>query len=117
MVDKFDMVDMVVMVEKVDKFDKFIKFDKFDEFEKFEEFEKLSSSEVLYEVEAKSFTTLQFLNFSWGIYPFCGWLVGWSQKVRENGSNDFSDFLQALRYRWVVRSDTAGFSEKNPVHP
>ena len=59
------------MVEKVDKFDKFIKFDKFDEFEKFEEFEKLSSSEVLYEVEAKSFTTLQFLNFSWGIYPKC----------------------------------------------
>ena len=55
---------MVVMVEKVDKFHKFIKFDKFDEFEKFEEFEKLSSSEVLFEVEAKSFTTLQFLNFS-----------------------------------------------------
>jgi hypothetical protein len=27
------------------------------------------------------------------------WSVGWSQKVRENGSNDFSDFLQALRYR------------------
>jgi hypothetical protein len=37
----------------------FEEFEEFKEFKEFEEFEKLSS-----EVEAKSFTTLQFLNFS-----------------------------------------------------
>ena len=38
----------------------------------------------------------------------------WEQKVRENGSNDFSETLHALRYRLVVRTNRAGFSEKTP---
>ena len=42
---------------------------------------------------------------------------GWSQKVRENGSNDFSETLHALRYRLVGEFVLSGFSEKNPVHP
>ena len=49
---------------------------------------------------------------SWGIYPKC-LLVGWSQKVRENGSNDFSETLHALRYRLVGKFVLSGFSEKN----
>jgi len=41
-------------------------------------------------------------------------VVGWGTKVTENGSNDFSDFLHIVRHQKVKKSDTAGFSEKNP---
>ena len=41
-----------------------------------------------------------------------GWLVGWEQKVRENGSNDFSDFLHDDSIRLVGEFVLSGFSEK-----